>query len=450
MAKKDLMISVAGIRGIVGDSIIPEEYLKYVMAFSNSLKNKKIILGGDSRKSREMMRHIAFSGLIATGIEVIDIGIAPTPTVGLLVKELNAGGGIAITASHNPREWNAYKFFSDKGIFLNKEEFNALMQIYLAGEFKLARIDEIGKVVKNEDAFRIHLNKIFNYVNVDIIRQKKVKVVVDCCNGAGSEIIPQLLEDLNCESIIINNDITKEFPHIPEPLPENIGELCEKVKETGADIGFAIDPDADRVAIVDETGKAIGEERSVTLATNYVLSKKKGPVVVNLSTTRAVDDVAKRNGVNVFRTPIGEAYVAKKMLDIGSVIGGEGNGGIMIPGIHPCRDAIAGIALILEMLVKSKKKISEVNKTIPDYAIIKKKYEIDREKYETIINAVRFKFQKASMTDIDGLKISFEKSWIHLRLSGTEPILRLFVEAPTKDVANDLIREVEHLVLKFK
>jgi phosphomannomutase len=324
------------------------------------------------------------------------------------------------------------------------------MQIYLAGEFKLARIDEIGKVVKNEDAFRIHLNKIFNYVNVDIIRQKKVKVVVDCCNGAGSEIIPQLLEDLNCESIIINNDITKEFPHIPEPLPENIGELCEKVKETGADIGFAIDPDADRVAIVDETGKAIGEERSVTLATNYVLSKKKGPVVVNLSTTRAVDDVAKRNGVNVFRTPIGEAYVAKKMLDIGSVIGGEGNGGIMIPGIHPCRDAIAGIALILEMLVKSKKKISEVNKTIPDYAIIKKKYEIDREKYETIINAVRFKFQKASMTDIDGLKISFEKSWIHLRLSGTEPILRLFVEAPTKDVANDLIREVEHLVLKFK
>jgi len=450
MAKKDLMISVAGIRGIVGDSIIPEEYLKYVMAFSNSLKNKKIIVGGDSRKSREMMRHIAFSGLIATGIEVIDIGIAPTPTVGLLVKELNAGGGIAITASHNPREWNAYKFFSDKGIFLNKEEFNALMQIYQAGEFKLARIDEIGKVVKNEDAFRIHLNKIFNYVDVDIIRQKKVKVVVDCCNGAGSEIIPRLLEDLNCETIIINNDITKEFPHIPEPLPENIGELCEKVKETGADIGFAIDPDADRVAIVDETGKAIGEERSVTLATNYVLSKKKGPVVVNLSTTRAVDDVAKRNGVNVFRTPIGEAYVAKKMLDIGSVIGGEGNGGIMIPGIHPCRDAIAGIALILEMLVKSKKKISEVNKTIPDYAIIKKKYEIDREKYETIINAVRFKFQKASMTDIDGLKISFEKSWIHLRLSGTEPILRLFVEAPTKDVANDLIREVEHLVLKFK
>ena len=450
MAKKDLMISMAGIRGIVGDSIIPEEYLKYVMAFSNSLKNKKIIVGGDSRKSREMMRHIAFSGLIATGIEVIDIGIAPTPTVGLLVKELNAGGGIAITASHNPREWNAYKFFSDKGIFLNKEEFNALMQIYQAGEFKLARIDEIGKVVKNEDAFRIHLNKIFNYVDVDIIRQKKVKVVVDCCNGAGSEIIPRLLEDLNCETIIINNDITKEFPHIPEPLPENIGELCEKVKETGADIGFAIDPDADRVAIVDETGKAIGEERSVTLATNYVLSKKKGPVVVNLSTTRAVDDVAKRNGVNVFRTPIGEAYVAKKMLDIGSVIGGEGNGGIMIPGIHPCRDATAGIALILEMLVKSKKKISEVNKTIPDYAIIKKKYEIDREKYETIINAVRFKFQKASMTDIDGLKISFEKSWIHLRLSGTEPILRLFVEAPTKDVANDLIREVEHLVLKFK
>jgi len=450
MAKKDLMISVAGIRGIVGDSIIPEEYLKYVMAFSNSLKNKKIIVGGDSRKSREMMRHIAFSGLIATGIEVIDIGIAPTPTVGLLVKELNAGGGIAITASHNPREWNAYKFFSDKGIFLNKEEFNALMQIYQAGEFKLARIDEIGKVVKNEDAFRIHLNKIFNYVDVDIIRQKKVKVVVDCCNGAGSEIIPRLLEDLNCETIIINNDITKEFPHIPEPLPENIGELCEKVKETGADIGFAIDPDADRVAIVDETGKAIGEERSVTLATNYVLSKKKGPVVVNLSTTRAVDDVAKRNGVNVFRTPIGEAYVAKKMLDIGSVIGGEGNGGIMIPGIHPCRDATAGIALILEMLVKSKKRISEVNKTIPDYAIIKKKYEIDREKYETIINAVRFKFQKASMTDIDGLKISFEKSWIHLRLSGTEPILRLFVEAPTKDVANDLIREVEHLVLKFK
>ena len=447
MAKKRLMISVAGIRGVVGETILPDEYLKYVMAFSSSLPGDVVVVGGDSRKSRTMMQHIAFSGLIATGKKILDIGICPTPTVGLLVKELGAAGGIAITASHNPREWNAYKFFSHKGIFLNKEEFNEIMESYKTAQFKLADIDGIGAVEKKDDAFDMHLKKVYDFSDIEKIKSKKLKVVVDCCNAAASEIVPRMLEELNCEAVIINNDVTKDFPHVPEPLPENITELCAKVKEVGADVGFAIDPDADRCAIVDETGTPIGEERTVALGSNYVLSyKKQGPIVVNLSTSRAVEDIAQKHGVEVFRTPIGEAHVAKKMLEVGSAIGGEGNGGIMNPGVHPCRDATGGICLILEMLAETGKTISELNKEIPNYVMIKKKYDMDLEKYPKIVEAAKEKLSRAKLDDIDGVKFSLEDSWIHLRPSGTEPILRLFAEAPDQDKCQSLINEVESLI----
>ncbi len=440
--------SVAGIRGIIGESCIAEEWIKYVLAFATICEGKRIVIGGDSRLSRDMLRHLAFSALISAGYEVIDLDVCPTPTVGIVVRELHAAGGIAITASHNPKEWNGYKFFNKSGVFLNKDENTKLYEVASKGDFVRASIENIGWVKKYDKAIDVHLRQIFKVIKPNKIRKKRFKVIVDACNGAASVLLPSLMENLNCDATLLNVDINKEFPHNPEPLPDNIRSLCNAVKKHHADIGFAIDPDADRLAIVDENGNPIGEERTVTLGSYFLLSHIKSPVVVNLSTTQAIDDVANLFGVQVYRTPIGEINVTNKLMELNGFVGGEGNGGLIVPSIHPGRDAATAMVIILEALTETKKPISLLNAQIPDYFLLKIKHPISKKiNFQALVDKTKKSFKDAiDINTVDGLKIVFDKKWVHIRPSGTEPIVRIFAEASTRDEAEGLINMIRGLI----
>lgn len=449
------MISVAGIRGIVGDSLLPEEFLRYILAFATLIDGGAVVVGGDSRLSREMMRHLAFAGLASAGCQVYDIGLAPTPTVGMMVRKFEAAGGIAITASHNPAQWNAYKFFDSQGSFLDKEANAKLLDIAASGKFRRVGFKELGKILERDDAIDIHIDTLLEHVDVDRIRSRRFKVVVDCVNGVGSRIVPPLLKRLGCEANILYDNVDLEFPHNPEPLPENLAMLSKFVERVQADIGFAVDPDADRLAIVDETGRPIGEERTLTLAAAAALERAQsegkplGPLVANLSTTRALNDVAARFGVPMFRTPIGEAHVVGRIRKEHALIGGEGNGGVIFPPVHHGRDAATGIALILDALARAgnKVKVSELNARIPDYVMIKTKFDMGGMDVAKLADAMRAEFADASeLVTEDGVKAVFADSWVHARPSGTEPVVRIFAEAPNEAKANDLIARARKAV----
>lgn len=442
------MISVAGIRGIVGDSLVPEEFLRYVLAFATLIDGGAVVVGGDSRLSREMMRHLAFAGLASAGSDVHDIGLAPTPTVGMMVRDFKATGGIAITASHNPSQWNAYKFFDNHGSFLDKDANARLLEIATSGAFRRVGFKELGKVVVHDDAIERHVTAVLKHVDVAGIRARKFRVVVDCVNGVGAEIVPPLLNRLGCTVDLLYNNVNAEFPHNPEPLPENLGMLSETVKRLHPDVGFAVDPDADRLAIVDETGRPIGEERTLTLAAAAALEraqkagKKLGPLVANLSTTRAMDDVAARFGVPLYRTAIGEAHVVGRIRKEQALIGGEGNGGVIFPPVHAGRDAATGIALILDALARAGADVtmSELNSRIPDYVMIKTKFDVAGLDVSAVADAMRKEFADATeLVTEDGVKAVFDNSWVHARPSGTEPVVRIFAEAPSEEKANALI-----------
>jgi phosphomannomutase len=344
---QQLMVSVAGIRGVVGESLVPEVALDYALAFASERAGKTIVVGGDTRLSRPWLQRVVEAALISAGCRVVNIGVCPTPTVGFTVRRLRAAGGVAITASHNPAEWNALKFFSARGVFLNAADFRRLKRRLDARRFARVRFDRIGTVESDPSAVEQHLRAVLRHVNVARIRRRRFRVALDCVNGAGSVIAPPLLKRLGCVVKALNVETDKVFPHEPEPLPQNLGQLCRAVRAFRADIGFAIDPDADRLAVVDEKGRPLGEDRTLTLAAEAWLRRKKTPVVVNLSTTQAVDDIARRFGVKVYRTKIGEAHVVDKMLAIKSEFGGEGGGGVIIPAIQPGRDAATAIAMIL-------------------------------------------------------------------------------------------------------
>lgn len=445
---REPIVSVAGVRGIVGESLIPDDYLRRLMAFATMVNGKKIVVGGDSRLSRTMLRHLSFAGLIASGYEVHDLGICPTPTVGFMVRHLKADCGLAITASHNPAEWNAFKFFSKQGTFITKKENAVLQKIFKRREFSLADVWHLGEVKQVKNPLEPHLKKVLEAVDVSTIRRRKFRVVVDCVNGAGSEVIPELLHRLGCQIKTLYTDMNKPFPHEPEPLPKNLTQLSKAVRQFRADIGFAIDPDADRLALVDDKGDPLGEERTLVLCTyHYLATRGNTPVVVNLSVTRAIDDVAKMFGVKVFRTPVGEANVVEKMLAISSRVGGEGNGGIIIPAIHAGRDASTGIAFILETLAHAKKSITELNKVAPDYIMLKIKISRDP---KADVTALLKKFEAAFSVSArkverkDGIKITLKNgNWVNARASGTEPIMRIFAEAPTHTEAQDLIMSAQ-------
>jgi len=445
------MISVAGIRGIVGDSLTPESFIRYVLAFGTLVEGGPVVLGGDTRLSRDMMRHLAFAALESCGCQIYDIGLVPTPTVGLMVHELGTAGGIAITASHNPAEWNAYKFFDEQGSFLSKEQNLRLLEIAGSGKFRRASFRTLGKVTKVTTALERHIERVLAHVDVAAIAARHFRIVADCINGVGSLMLPLLLDRLGCKYELLFNQIDREFAHNPEPLPENLTELCKQVRRTGADLGIAVDPDADRLAFVDETGRPIGEERTVTLAAASVLEHSKGPVVVNLSTTRAVEDVARAAGVPVFRTPIGEAHVVAKIRAVNAAIGGEGNGGVIYPPVHCGRDAATGIALILQTLARKGLTLSQFNSRIPDYKIVKTKFARGERNVAEIFARMREEFRDAlELISEDGLKAVYANSWVHVRPSGTEPVVRVFAEAPTEAAAQELIERVWQRVINAK
>ncbi|MCI0515238.1 phosphoglucosamine mutase, partial [candidate division KSB1 bacterium] len=341
-----LMISVAGIRGVVGETLTPEVILKFALAFGTQAGPGKIVVGSDTRVTGPMVKHAVIAGLQAVGCTVIDVGICPTPTVQMATEKLSDGGGIIITASHNPIEWNALKLLSKDGLFLTAEAGKQLQELVQKGTFNYVAWDRIGHYQSYEQALSDHQQAILAlpYLDLKAIQKRRFKVALDCVNGAGSVMLPEFLRTLGCDVHPINCTPDGLFPHTPEPVPENLTQLCDEVRKTGADLGFAVDPDSDRLAIIANLGLPLGEEYTLALVTDFILKKKRGPVVLNASTSLAAEDIARAYGVDVLRTKVGESHVAQKMAEIGAVIGGEGNGGVMLPDLHLGRDAIVGVA----------------------------------------------------------------------------------------------------------
>jgi len=431
-----LMSSISGIRGIVGDGLDPETIVKYVNAYADFIKEGKVVIGRDSRISGEMVKTLTTGTLIAKGIEVVDIGICPTPTVQYNVKELKASGGISISASHNPNQWNALKLLNKTGQFLSPEEYKVMVNNLDNNQKNFKKWDKLGKKVEYSDGLKNHINAILNLdvINISEIKKKKFKVVLDCVNGAGSFCVPEYLENFGCEVIKVNCNTDGILTDQPEPLPENIKTAMLKVKEVNADLGIVVDPDVDRLVLITDKGEPFIEENTITQAVKYILSKRAGNVVVNLSTTRSVDDVADKFGATVYRSPVGEANVVKKMKEVDAVIGGEGSGGVIYPPLHYGRDALCAIAITLQHLTEFKEPMSRLKESLPQYFIIKKKIEIKTDP-DKLLNSIITKFKNVKINTEDGVRVDFEDHWVHLRKSNTEPIIRIITEAKSKEEA---------------
>ncbi len=437
-----LMVSISGIRGIVGDGLEPEVLVKYTSAYADFCESGKIVIGRDARITGEFVKNIVSGTLAAKGFEVIDIGIVPTPTVQYTVKNLKAAGGIAISASHNPNEWNALKLLNSTGQFMTPDENLQLMKILNQGQ-KYCGWQSIGKISFYEDGLKRHVEDVFKlkYINKDEIRKRKFKVLVDCVNGAGVYVIPDLLREFGCEVIEMNCEKSGIFPRLPEPLPENLVDTMKAVKESKADLGVVVDPDVDRLVLITEKGEPFSEENTITQAVKFILSKEKGNVAVNLSTTRAVDDVAKAAGCKVFRAPVGEANVVKKMKEVDAIIGGEGSGGVIYPALHYGRDALVGVAITLQHLLEFGGTLSELKKSLPQYFIAKKKIELKNADPGVILQNLKDKYKNEKINTEDGLRIDFADHWVHFRKSNTEPIIRCITEAETQTDAEKYINK---------
>ncbi|OGU71970.1 MAG: phosphoglucosamine mutase [Ignavibacteria bacterium RBG_16_34_14] len=445
-----LMVSISGIRGIIGDGLDPDVLVKYTAAYADFIRKGKIIVGRDARISGEMVSNIVAGTLLSKGLDVIDIGICPTPTVQYTVKKLRANGGIAISASHNPNEWNALKLLNNTGQFMSPEENKTLLYILDSQKQDYKAWNQLGKRI-SADGVKEHVKGVLslNYINIKKIKKRKFKVLADCVNGAGAYVIPELLRKFGCEVIEMNCEKTGIFPRNPEPLSENLIETMKAVKKSKADLGIVVDPDVDRLVLITEEGKPFSEENTITQAVKFILSKKKGNVVINLSTTRAVDDVAEAAGCKVFRSAVGEANVVKKMKEVKAIIGGEGSGGVIYPALHYGRDALVGIAITLQHLLEFGKPLSELKKSLPNYFISKKKIELGNIKPDDVIINLIKEFSSGNINTDDGLRIDFADHWVHFRKSNTEPIIRVITEAKTEAKAEELsakyLTEIERL-----
>src|SRR5829696_292439 len=437
-----LKISISGVRGVVGQSLTPKLLTRFAQAFGTHTGSGTIVIGRDPRTSGEMVKHAVVAGVLSTGSRVIDIGICPVPTVQLQVRHRRAQGGIAITASHNPAEWNALKFIGASGLFLDAGQARELLDIYHQGEYTKVGGAELRTVEEVEGATDLHIKSILDVLGPLPQTQKKLRVVLDSCNGAGSLVGPKLIETLGADVIALNTTPDGSFPRPAEPLAENLGDLCRAVKEHQADVGFAQDMDADRLAIVSNKGETIGEDNTLVLAMLYVLGREKGPVVANLSTTSAVEDVAKRFGCPVFLTKIGEVNVTDAMQQHNAVLGGEGNGGVIYPRINFARDSLVGIALVLHLLAESGKSVTELLETVPRYHIIKDKMTCPSDRIPTVLRMVRDQFAEFPMDTRDGVKVITKDGWFLVRGSNTEPIVRIVAEAKSEERARELIDRV--------
>jgi len=441
-----LMMGVSGVRGVVGDTLTPDLVSRFAAAFGTYCRGGSVVIGRDARRSGPMMREAVAAGLTASGCRVIDLGIVTTPTIQLSVKGHKAKGGVAITASHNPIDWNAMKFIGPSGVFLNTKQGRRLIHIYRSKGIRYVSWDKLGEVVTHPNAAEEHVEHILRAIDVEAVSRKAPVVAVDCCNGAPSEVMQVLLKRLGCKAIPVNCEMTGTFPRGPEPTASSLRDLCRRMIEGGADIGFATDPDGDRISIVTEKGVPLGEEYSLVLATEFVLEHKLGPVVTNVATTRAVEDIATRRGCPLVRSAVGEANVVEKMIQVGAVIGGEGNGGVINPAIQYARDGPAATALILEGLCHFGGKLSILAKRLPKYYMIKKKIPCDPSRSKVLLEEVKNYFDGERIDLTDGIRVIRDSSWIYVRKSGTEPIVRVICEAKTKKEAVSLSRETTKLI----
>lgn len=452
-----LIKSISGIRGTIGgapeNGLTPIDIVRFTSAYGAWIKNRttsrdtKIVIGRDARVSGEMVRNLVVGSLQGMGIDVIDLGLSTTPTVEVAVTMEKAQGGIILTASHNPKQWNALKLLNEKGEFISGKDGEELLQIAADTSYAYADVDELGSYQEDDSYLEKHIQEILKLplVDVEAIKNKKFKVAIDCVNSTGGIYIPVLLKALGVENIIeLYCDPNGDFPHNPEPLPENLTEIAKQVVTQGADLGFVVDPDVDRLAIVSENGDMFGEEYTLVAVADYILKHHKGNTVSNLSSTRALRDVTEKNGGNYYASAVGEVNVVEKMKEMNAIIGGEGNGGIIYPELHYGRDALVGIALFLSHLAKSEvKTCSELRATYPNYYISKNKIELTPEiDVDEVLEKMEKKYQEEEVNTIDGVKIDFDEEWVHLRKSNTEPIIRIYSESSSKDTANQLANQI--------
>ena len=467
-----LIKSISGIRGTIGgkpgEGLSPVDVVKFTAAFATFIAKSspntriKIVVGRDARISGEMVNNLVLGTLQGMGVDVVDIGLSTTPTVEIAVPEENADGGIILTASHNPKQWNALKLLNAKGEFINEKDGAEVLEIADGEKYTFVDVNLLGKVTKNDSYFRKHIDKILalSLVDVDAIKKADFKVVIDCVNSTGGIVLPQLLNALGVDKIVeLYCDPTGEFPHNPEPLPENLRDIAKVVKKEGADLGIVVDPDVDRLALVCEDGEMFGEEYTLVACAEYVLNKrspsekasgKKGNTVSNLSSTRALRDVTEKHNGTHSASAVGEVNVVNMMKETDAIIGGEGNGGIILPELHYGRDALVGIALFLSHLAKYGKTCSMLRSTYPDYHISKNKIELTPEiNVDAILENIREKYKKQPINLIDGVKIEFDKEWVHLRRSNTEAIIRIYSESESETTADNLAKKIMADIREF-
>ena len=455
-----LIKSISGIRGTIGgrpgEGLSPLDVVKFTAAYASFIRKNStagsniIVVGRDARLSGPMVNGLVTSTLRGMGFDVVNIGLASTPTTEVAVVGLNACGGIILTASHNPKQWNALKLLNEKGEFLNDAQGKEVLRIAEAEDFTFAGVDELGAEIKDETWNIRHINQVLGLklVDKDAIEKADFTVAVDAVNSVGGIVIPQLLRALGVKNIIeLNCEATGKFAHTPEPIPENLTQISDLMKEGRADVGFVVDPDVDRLAIVMENGEMFVEEYTLVAVADYILRHTPGATVSNLSSSRALGDVTRAHGCEYHASAVGEVNVVAKMKEVGAVIGGEGNGGVIYPEAHYGRDALVGVAIFLTLLAKSGRKVSELKKEYPAYAIAKNKIELTPEiDVDAILDAMKVKYADEKITDIDGVKIDFKSSWVHLRKSNTEPIIRIYAEAPTMAEAEALAENVKGVI----
>lgn len=456
-----LIKSISGIRGTIGgkkgDNLTPIDIVECTAAFGYWLKQdgapRSVVIGRDGRISGSLVSNLVSQTLVSLGFDVIDLGLSTTPTVEMAVPAFGAGAGIIVTASHNPKQWNALKFLNRKGEFISKKDGDTLLQLLSDGKIIFNEVDELGSYRKEEGFLNQHIEHIFALPAVDLalVRGKSFKVVVDAVNSTGALSVPPLLERMGCEVVLINGEVTGHFAHNPEPLPKNLQQLAEAVVKEKADLGIAVDPDVDRLAFVNEDGSMFGEEYTLVAVADYMLSQQPGATVSNLSSTRALRDVTEKHGGTYYASAVGEVNVVEKMKEVKAVIGGEGNGGIIVPALHYGRDALAGIALFLTHLAKSGLRMSALRAGYPNYEMVKDKIALDATiDLANLLERLESAHKDDPYNTIDGLKIDFPDSWVHLRKSNTEPIIRIYAEGATQDEAEGLVNtikgEVDHIL----
>ena len=450
----NLMVSVSGVRGRVGDPLTPELMAQIAAAFGTFMRAKgegaPIYVGRDSRVSGPMFSRAVISGLQSVGAKVVDLGMVPTPTLMLAVEQAEASGGIVITASHNPADWNALKLVTGEGVFLAKEQSERFYDFLSKEDLERVSWDLIEPVIEDREAWQRHLHGILALPEVDVgaIKRRGIRVALDCVNGAGGPVMAELLSELGCIVEAIGMSPDGRFPRDPEPTAANLTELCKLVRDTGSEVGFAIDPDVDRLSLVDETGRAMGEDLTLAFAASVILMRNPGPVVTNLSTSQVLDDVADAFSVPLTRVPVGEINVARQMMIEGAVVGGEGNGGVILPALHHTRDAPLAAALILQALVDASGPPSVAAARWPSYSIVKEKIGFPREALPQAYEILESDLDDATVDHTDGLRLTWRdrSTWLHLRPSGTEPVVRLIVEAPDEGRAKVLLDRVSGLL----